>query len=363
LQGNTMALVEDGRLVRHDAGHPDFLQHKRRVTGRSLAVPTLAERVKEHGGAVIFSNVSPGAAYAHDPDGHGHVYHRAGSFGLGRLPVADADQLRVTLDAEGDRAMTERFIDEVVRAPSEVPALAILWLGEPDSTQHALPLGSPDHLTVLKQADLNAKRVMDAIASLPDRDDVLFLIGSDHGHQTVSRVVHIEDELVKAGLKENLESGDVVVASNGTSALIYLHPDAAKRESQLDDFFRSRDWAGTVLRADELSKVGQSSDHGLTFAISMRASSEPNSYGVPGTSVAAKRTEGKDDTIGSGQHGGLGDAEQSPFLMIAGAGFAANNIRLDPASVIDIAPTILTHLGLPVSGMDGRPLQSPRTGG
>ena len=192
---------------------------------------------------------------------------------------------------------------------------------------------------------------------------MLFLIGSDHGHQTVSRVVDIEDELVKAGLKESIESGDVVVASNGTSALIYLHPDAANRESQLDDFFRSRDWAGTVLRADELSKVGQSSDHGLTLAISMRASSEPNSYGVPGTSVAAKRTEGKDDTIGSGQHGGLGDAEQSPFLMIAGAGFSDNDIRLDPASVIDIAPTILTHLGLPFSGMDGRPLQSPRTGG
>ena len=45
LQGNTLALLEDGRLVYHDAGHPEFLQHKRRVTGRSLAVPTLAERL------------------------------------------------------------------------------------------------------------------------------------------------------------------------------------------------------------------------------------------------------------------------------------------------------------------------------
>jgi len=45
LQGNTMALMENGRLVRHDAGRPDFLQHKRRVTGRALAVPTLAERL------------------------------------------------------------------------------------------------------------------------------------------------------------------------------------------------------------------------------------------------------------------------------------------------------------------------------
>src|SRR5215471_5942855 len=87
LQGNSVALLEEGHLVLRDAGHPDFLQHKRRLTGRSLAVPTLAERVKDHGGAIIFSNVSPGAAYAHDPDGHGHVYHRAGSFGPGRAPI------------------------------------------------------------------------------------------------------------------------------------------------------------------------------------------------------------------------------------------------------------------------------------
>jgi predicted AlkP superfamily pyrophosphatase or phosphodiesterase len=361
LQGNTMALMEDGRLVRHDAGHPDFLQHKRRVTGCSLAVPTLVERVKDDGGAVIFSNVSPGAAYAHDPDGYGYVYHRAGSFGRGRRPVPEQDQLRITLDANGDRVMTERFIREAVLAPSQAPALAILWLGEPDSTQHALPLGSPQHLIVLKQADQNAKLVMDAVASLPDRDKVLFLIGSDHGHQTVSHVIHIEEELVKAGLKTSLASEDVVVASNGTSALVYLHPDSASRASQLEDFFKSQDWIGTVLNANELSTVGQSRDHGLTFAISMRASSEPNSYGVPGTSVAAKRTEGKDDVIGSGQHGGLGDAEQSPFLMIAGAGFAANGIRHNAASVIDIAPTILAHLGLPASGMDGRPLQSARS--
>src|ERR1700742_4769982 len=40
LQGNSVALLEDGELVRRDAGHPDFLQHKRRVTGRSLAMPT-----------------------------------------------------------------------------------------------------------------------------------------------------------------------------------------------------------------------------------------------------------------------------------------------------------------------------------
>src|SRR5215475_2102644 len=102
LQGNTLALMENGRLVYHDAGYPEFLQHKRRVTGRSLGVPTLAERVAPHGGMILFSNVSPGAAYAHDPDGHGHVYHRAGSFAPGRRPIEGRQALDIARDGADD---------------------------------------------------------------------------------------------------------------------------------------------------------------------------------------------------------------------------------------------------------------------
>jgi arylsulfatase A-like enzyme len=362
LQGNTMALMESGRLVRHDAGHPDFLQHKRRVTGRALAMPTLAERVTDSGGAVIFSNVSPGAAYAHDPDGFGRVYHRAGSFGRGRVPLPQEEQLRVTLDVEGDRAMTERFIREAVLPPSDPPALAVLWLGEPDATQHALPMGSPGHLAVLEQADRNAGLVMDAVATLADRDDILLLIGSDHGHQTVAGVIDIDEELVAAGLKESPESTDVVVASNGTSALLYVHPDFAARTPLVGDFLANQEWAEIVLDSGALASVGQARDHGLAFAVSMRASEEPNAYGVAGTSFVAERAGGKADILGSGQHGGLGAGEQAPFLMIDGAGFSDGVARQEPSCIIDIAPTILTHLGLPASGMDGRPLQAAQGG-
>jgi hypothetical protein len=49
-----------------------------------FAASSLAERLVTAGGSAVFSNVSPGAAYAHDPDGYGTVRHRAGSFGPGR---------------------------------------------------------------------------------------------------------------------------------------------------------------------------------------------------------------------------------------------------------------------------------------
>ena len=46
----------------------------RRVTGRTLRVPTMAERLASSGGQIAYSNVSPGAAYFLDPDHFGMVY-------------------------------------------------------------------------------------------------------------------------------------------------------------------------------------------------------------------------------------------------------------------------------------------------
>jgi arylsulfatase A-like enzyme len=357
LQGNALALLEEGRLVYHDAGHPDFLQHKRRATGRSLAVPTLAERLSPHGGMVLFSNVSPGAAYAHDPDGHGHIYHRAGSFGPGRTPLDGAQALKIAQDAAGERAMVTRFIDEVLVARR--PPLAIVWMGEPDATQHLKPLGAPDHLAVLRQADANAGRVIEAVDRLRDKgDDVLLVLCSDHGHQTVSRVIDVEAELMAAGLKASRDSGDVVTPTSGTSTLVYVHPDHEVRTAEIGAFLSERDWVDRVIPTAELASVGQASHHGLAFAVSLKSDEEPNAFGIPGRSFESRPVAGKATHLDCGQHGGLARYEQMPFLMIDGPGFTAGTTADTPTSPIDIAPTTLAHLQVPGEGMDGRALQS-----
>ncbi len=361
MQGNSLVLIEDGRLAVHDAGHPEFLQHKRRVTGRALAMPTLAERLAAHGGAAIYANVSPGAAYAHDPDGHGHVYHRAGSFGPdpagpGRKPVAGWNASDIKLGIAGDRALTDRFIEDAILGRK--PALALLWCAEPDYTQHATALGSAEQLAVLADADRNAGRVIDAVGKArASGDDVLFVVGSDHGHQTVCGIIDIEAELVAAGLKDRAGSGDVVSVSNGTSALIYVHASHERSIDAIGAFLAKQPWADRVIGRDELADYGQAPRNSLAFAIAMAANEAPNAFGIPGQSFAAKPATGKADRLGFGQHGGLARYEQSPFLLLQGSGFIAGAKRDAPSSVIDIAPTILTHLGVPFAGIDGRPLQ------
>src|SRR5215469_6195305 len=144
LLGNTMALDEGDGLVCLSVGKPDFRDRLRRATGRTLHMPTLAERLSRIGEtAIAFSNVSPGAAYFLDPDGFGWVYNPAGSFGPGRQVLSADDGLSIAKGEAGDTAATERFCDEVLRR--RAPTLALLWLSEPDYTGHHSPLGSPAH--------------------------------------------------------------------------------------------------------------------------------------------------------------------------------------------------------------------------
>src|SRR5262245_14143182 len=356
LAGNTLALPEGGRLVYHDAGHPDFLQHKRRITGRSLAAPTLAERLAPRGGMILFSNVSPGAAYAHDPDGYGFVYHSAGSFGPGRTPLDGARALNIAQDAAGESAMTGRFLDEALIARRS--PLAILWMGEPDATQHRVPLGSPGHLAALAQADANAARVIEAVDRLRDKgEDVLLILCSDHGHQTVTRVIDVEAELVAAGLKASRDSDDVLTPTSGTSTRVYLHPEHASKAEAIGAFLSERDWIDRVIPGAELASVGQAPRYGLAFAVSLKSDEQPNPFGVPGRSCESKPVPGKATHLHCGQHGGLARYEQMPFLMVDGPGFIAGDTTDAPTSPIDVAPTILAHLELPAEGMDGRSLQ------
>jgi arylsulfatase A-like enzyme len=356
LAGNSMCLVDNGRLVLHDVGKPEFVDEKRRLTGRVLNRPTLAERLARVGGGIVFNNVSPGAAYMHDPDGHGHVYHRAGSFAPGKVRIEGDDELLVVQGPDGDTEATRRFATEVVK--ERRPAYALLWLSEPDTTQHKVPLGSPRHREVLAATDRNVATVLAAVEDCRRAgEEILLLVGSDHGHETVIETIDVGGELVRAGLKQDAESDDVVVAPNGTGALVYVDPRHEARIGDIGRFLAAQAWSGQVFGRDRLAEAGVPSGGGLAFAVAMAASETPSAFGVPGSSYAVGGASAKSKPVGCGQHGGLGRYEQSPYLIVEGAGFAPGAAVEAPTSAIDVAPTILRFLGQPEEELDGRALQ------
>lgn len=352
LLGNTMVIDEGSGPACLSAGKPDFLDRLRRATGRALGRPTLHERVASLGPAVAMSNVSPGAAYVHDPEGAGYVFHRSGSFGPGRRPLPDA--LAIAVGAEGDRVMTQRFCDEVLERRQ--PPYALLWLSEPDHTGHHAPLGSPEHRQAIGEADGNVARVLARVGRLdPDGTRILLAVCSDHGMQTIRRRIDVTAMLVAAGLKSSADSGDVIVAPQGTSVIIHVAARARIRIPAIVRWLRSQDFAGLVVEGEALAGLGLRGEGTLAIAVSLAGDDEENAFGVRGRSDVAENALGGESLVGHGQHGGLGDYEQRPFLVVRGAGFGHGTNR-GAATLIDLAPTLLRHLGLPADGVEGSAL-------
>jgi predicted AlkP superfamily pyrophosphatase or phosphodiesterase len=354
LAGNAIALDEGAGLQPVSVGPPDFRDRLRRATGRTLHRPTLTERLRPHGGAVIYSNSSAGSAHMQDPDSHGWLYHRNGSFAPGMEAITDGSHLDVTYDAAGDAETTRRFCT-ALGEPGDA-LLHLLWICEPDHSQHTLELGSPDHRDIIAGAEQCAVQVSEAVDALRARgDDVLFVIASDHGQETVDEIIPVSELLVNAGFKDHSGSSDVVLASSGMGALIYLSDEAADRRNAIAEWIRAQAWSREVFEGESLDDVGQRSDTALAIAFSMAKRDVENRYGIRGLSHVAGDIFMKSDAPGLGQHGGLGPYETNAVLSISGGGFSPGKSD-HPSCTIDIAPTVLRHLGVAFDGMDGEPL-------
>jgi arylsulfatase A-like enzyme len=361
LLGNTMALDEGEGLVCLSVGKPDFRDRLQRATGRTLHMPTLAERVGRAGEtAIAISNVSPGAAYFLDPDGFGWVYNPAGSYGPGRCPLPAEEGLAISKGATGDDAATERFCEEVLSR--RAPAIALLWLSEPDYTGHHTPLGSSAHREAIASADANVRRVADTVARLdPTGERILFVAGSDHGMETVDETIDLDRLLIEAGLKRAPTSSDIVVAPNGSAALLYFADPADALVAEVARFLETQDWVGQAFVGPDLAATGLPTNSAMQIALTLKPDERANRHGVPGHSHIVRDSLEPKDCTGFGQHGGLGRNEQRPFLFVSGGGFAPGSHRRR-SSLIDIAPTVLRHLGLSSAGMDGQPLPRHPTG-
>lgn len=353
LEGNAVALDEGQGLVALSVGDPDFRDRLKAATGRTLKAPTLAERLAGAGGSIVYSNVSAGAAAFQDPDKFGVLRHRSLAHTPGGRP---GEILDVSHDAAGDAAMTALFLDAVLG--SAPPALALMWQCEPDHTQHAVPLGSPAHVDVIRAADAQAGRVFDNVRHEVEAGEMLFLCCSDHGHETVSEIVDLDEMLIEAGFKEGPGSSDVVVAPQGLSATVYLSDAAKPRAGEIAEHLRRDPRIGRVAGSDELAGLGLPADGALALAVVGRATEGVNAHGVPGTGVAFQGSIKIPNNVGCGQHGGLGRFEQHPFLIAVGPGFATGTRIGEDASAIDLAPTVLVHLARAGDGMDGRALQA-----
>src|SRR5207244_12825845 len=89
-----------------------------------------------------------------------------------------------------------------------LPALSVLWLGEPDLTEHESAPGAPPALGAIKSSDENLAALLSALDKQAVRETTDLFVVSDHGFSTIGRSVDLRKILSDAGFVAKTEFDD-----------------------------------------------------------------------------------------------------------------------------------------------------------
>jgi predicted AlkP superfamily pyrophosphatase or phosphodiesterase len=270
---------------------------------------------------------------------------------LGPFPSAHLQQ-----DTWTTKAMTDFLWKD------GVPAFSLLWLGNPDLTEHESAPGSQSALAAIKSADENLAAVLVTLDRRGVRETTDMFVVSDHGFSTIKRSVDLRKILRDAGLGAQTEfndepkRGDIMLAGNGGSVLFYLEGHDAMLTRHLVEFLQQSDFAGVIFTREpmpgtfRLDQAKIESKDAPDVVMAFRWNEEKNQFGVPGM-INADWQRG----AGKGTHATLSRFDMHNMLIAAGPDFRRGKVTDLPSGNVDLAPTILRFLGITApQQLDGR---------
>lgn len=263
------------------------------------------------------------------------------------------------------RAISEWTTKALVRGlwKDGVPKYTLLWLSEPDASQHERGVGSENAEAALAESDKDLGLVIKALneKGIFARTDLMVV--SDHGFSTIDRGPDVVKSLKRAHFVadkqfDNPEAGDVMVVSLGGSTAFYVFDHDEPTIRRLVEFLQETDYAGVIFSSVAvegtfpLSQVHVGARAGAPdVLVSMRWNADRNDWGAPGMVTAA------DGKRGCGTHASLSRFDLHNTLIAAGPDFKQGYTSEVPSGNVDVAPTVLSILGVaPPSPMDGRVL-------
>jgi arylsulfatase A-like enzyme len=245
----------------------------------------------------------------------------------------------------------------------EVPKFSVLWLSEPDKSQHETGVGSDKAVDALESSDQRLKEVIKVLEEKRVLEKTDIFIVSDHGFSTINRGPDITAILKRRGFNatkkfDNPEPGDVLVTGLGGSASFYVMGRVESVIRELVEFLQTTDFTGVIFSRLPIEgtfslqqvRIG-TTNHAPDVVISMRWSEQKNDYGAPGLLTAV------DGTKGHGTHASLSRYDMRNTLVASGPDFKRALLNEVPSGNIDLVPTILWIMGVtPPHRLDGRVL-------
>jgi arylsulfatase A-like enzyme len=338
--------------------------------GKYVAAPTIAEIVQDAGGTTVIATAKTVGLLLDRHVDPARGKNSITLFAGASLPPGAIGLLAKTLGAfppaakAGDRdAWTTKALTDFLWH-DQLPTFSLLWLSEPDDTEHKTAPGAPPALMAMKSSDENLGRVLADLdrRHLGKTTDVFVV--SDHGFSTIEHMVKLPKALTQAGFNVTTEfsgepkSGDIMMVGNGGTVLFYVMQQDARITQRLVDFLQQSDFAGVVFTKKRMDgtftlRYGQiENETAPDVVMAFRWSDSKNPFGVAGMIDADwQRAAGK------GTHATLSRFDMHNTLIAAGPDFRRGEMDDLPSGNVDLAPTILKILGIgPPSPMDGRVL-------
>lgn len=332
-----------------------------------LLQPTLGDILHRHGMEYIAVGAgTSGNAYLQNPNaesgGGGATIHP--DFTLPRaLHQELAQRFGEWPDRRGPSApKMARVVDVVTQYVLEErrPAVAMMWLSEPDVSQHAHGVGSPEALAAIRESDRQFGRLLDWLDQAGRGSNSDVIVVSDHGYSTISEVIDLEAELRRAGFPPGGEPGGVTVAPNGGAALFYATSNIPGTTERLAEWLMCQPWCGPLLASSAAGDIegtlpaslaGLDGPRAPALTMSFAWNSQVSASGYAGHAYSTSLGPGQ------GQHGSMSPHETRNVMFARGPSFRRSTAIHSPTGNVDIAPTVLRLLGLPSGdAMAGRVL-------
>jgi arylsulfatase A-like enzyme len=336
--------------------------------GQALLAPSLGDLLAQRGERLAVAATStPGAAMLWTHRHLSRIVNPASAYGiadlydlrekLGEIPPRDQGA-QVQRQYYATSAVTQLYLDDPRNR------VIVLWLNEPDNSQHYFGLGSPEARSALQVVDSCVAQLLDVLEArrLRDQFDIFFV--SDHGHSTVAAHNTLREYLRQA----QKELGKPLPSLATASDYIYAAPGApeppADALTPLVEWLLEQPWTGVVLAGrDDLAALpgvlplariwnDQLNPRRPLLAVSPRWRDEANEHGVPGavetlTTQSALRSS----------HGSASPYDLHAVLIANGPSFRHGLRSTLPTGAIDLAPTVMALLGIdPPATVDGRVL-------
>jgi hypothetical protein len=259
----------------------------------------------------------------------------------GPLPGQDVPKFDVV-------AYAGRVANEVALAKEQAD-VTLVWLPEPDTSFHFCGIHSERTDQVMSAADAVFAEILDTVRKGPYASQTAVIALSDHGQIATSALVDLVQLLRTDGFRADEMPNDdteILVTGGNMGELRPLANDFGLVRD-LGQWLMQRDEIGMVFADPEMlpgafspAAVHQVHARSADLLYVMRSHEIPGPGGIPGIGVFTGGVP-----LGGGMHGGLNRFEMNTVLGIAAPDGRRQESDDTPASLIDIAPTVLGLLG------------------